>query len=428
MDRLQRLAKRAVLVEHIGDAARHAGGEVAPGLAEHDDDAAGHVLAAVVAGALDDRDGAGVAHREALAGDAAEIASPAIAPYSTVLPTMIDLSGDDAGVVGRAHDDQRAARQALADIVVGLAVEVERDAGARGRRRSSGRRCRSACTVMRVVGQARHGRSAWRPRPTAWRRPCGRRCGSASRCATGSPRLERRLRLRDQLAVEHLVERVVLRARSGGSRRLGLRRACGRAREKSRPLRLPVVDRRVACRAGRICADHLVEACGSPVAAMHLAHFLGDEEEVVDDVLGLALEALAQHRVLRRDADRAGVEMALAHHDAAGGDQRRGGEAELVGAEQRADRRRRGRSAGRRRPARRCGRAGRSAPASAASRRGRSPRAMPACLIEVSGEAPVPPSIAGDRDVVGVRLGDAGRDRADADLGDELHRDVGAPG
>ena len=29
--------------------------------------------------------------------------------------------------------------------------------------------------------------------------------------------------------------------------------------------------------------------------------------------------------------------MALAHHDAAGGDQRRGGEAELVGAQQRAD-------------------------------------------------------------------------------------------
>ncbi len=68
-----------------------------------------------------------------------------------------------------------------------------------------------------------------------------------------------------------------------------------------------------------------------------LAHFLGDEEEEVDDVLGLADEALAQHRVLRRDADRAGVEMALAHHDAAGRDQRRGREAELVGAEQRAD-------------------------------------------------------------------------------------------
>ena len=54
-------------------------------------------------------------------------------------------------------------------------------------------------------------------------------------------------------------------------------------------------------------------------------------------MLGLADEALAQHRVLRRDADRAGVEVALAHHDAAGRDQRRGGEAEFVGAEQRAD-------------------------------------------------------------------------------------------
>ena len=54
----------ADLVEHIGDAAAHAGGEVAPRLADHDDDAAGHVFAAVVAGALDHRDGAGIAHGE----------------------------------------------------------------------------------------------------------------------------------------------------------------------------------------------------------------------------------------------------------------------------------------------------------------------------------------------------------------------------
>jgi hypothetical protein len=39
-----------------------------PGRAEHDDGAARHVLAGVVAGALDDRGGAGVAHREPLAG------------------------------------------------------------------------------------------------------------------------------------------------------------------------------------------------------------------------------------------------------------------------------------------------------------------------------------------------------------------------
>ena len=62
----------AVVVEHVGDAAAHAGGEVAAGPAEHDDAPAGHVLAAVVADALDDGVGAAVAHGEALAGDAAE--------------------------------------------------------------------------------------------------------------------------------------------------------------------------------------------------------------------------------------------------------------------------------------------------------------------------------------------------------------------
>ncbi len=68
-----------------------------------------------------------------------------------------------------------------------------------------------------------------------------------------------------------------------------------------------------------------------------LARLFGDEEEVVDDVLGATGELLAQHRILRGHADRAGVQVALAHHDAALGHQRRGGEAELVGAEHRAD-------------------------------------------------------------------------------------------
>ncbi len=82
------LGELAVLVEHVGDAAAHARREVASGRAEHDDAPAGHVLAAVVADALDDRPGAGVANREALAGEAAEEGPPAVAPYSTVLPTI----------------------------------------------------------------------------------------------------------------------------------------------------------------------------------------------------------------------------------------------------------------------------------------------------------------------------------------------------
>ena len=123
-------------------------------------------------------------------------------------------------------------------------------------------------------------------------------------------------------------------------------------------------------------ADHLVERAIAHRRHQR-AHFLGDEEEEVDDVLGLADEALAQHRVLRGDADRAGVEMALAHHDAAGGDQRRGGEAEFVGAEQRADDDVASGAHAAVDLHARCANAGRSSPASDGFRRGRSPTASP---------------------------------------------------
>ena len=66
------------------------------------------------------------------------------------------------------------------------------------------------------------------------------------------------------------------------------------------PLRLPVLDHLALVEHLQL-ADHLVE--GAEAHRRHqLAHLLGDEEEEVDDVLGLALEALAQHRVLGGDA------------------------------------------------------------------------------------------------------------------------------
>ena len=54
-------------------------------------------------------------------------------------------------------------------------------------------------------------------------------------------------------------------------------------------------------------------------------------------MLGLTGELLAQLRILGRDTHRAGVHVAFAHHDAAERDQRRGGEAELLGPEQGCD-------------------------------------------------------------------------------------------
>src|SRR5690606_23239849 len=117
----------ALRVPHIGDAARHAGREIAPGGAQHHHGAARHVFAAVVAGALDDRRSARVAHRKAFAGHAAE---EGLAAQRAVQHRVADddvLGPVAAEVVGRAHDDA-AAGQALADVVVAFADQVERDA------------------------------------------------------------------------------------------------------------------------------------------------------------------------------------------------------------------------------------------------------------------------------------------------------------
>ena len=230
---------------------------------------------------------------------------------------------------------------------------------------------------------------------------------------------ERRLRLGDQLVVERLVETVVLPSRNGRSRPPASPapgRGCATGR---RPCAFQwLIAGTMSSRSTRPTISSNVR---KPSSRHQLAHFLGDEEEVVDDVLGLAGEALAQHRVLRRDADRAGVEVALAHHDAAGGDQRRGGEAELVGAEQRAD----------------DDVAPGAQPAIDLHRDAAAQAVAHQRLLRL-GEADLPGRAGmgqrgqragagaalepGDRHMVGARLGDAGRDRADPDLGHQLDR------
>ena len=54
-------------------------------------------------------------------------------------------------------------------------------------------------------------------------------------------------------------------------------------------------------------------------------------------MFGQARELFPQCRILCRNPDRTGIQMALAHHDAAKRDQRRGGKSHLLGTEQRCD-------------------------------------------------------------------------------------------
>ena len=82
VDHLQVAAAREVarLVEDEGDAAAHAGGEVAAGRADDDHAPAGHVLAAVVADALDHRERAAVADAKRSPATPRKNASPPVAP------------------------------------------------------------------------------------------------------------------------------------------------------------------------------------------------------------------------------------------------------------------------------------------------------------------------------------------------------------
>ena len=78
----------------------------------------------------------------------------------------------------------------------------------------------------------------------------------------------------------------------------------------------PSSERRPRCIDLVHAADHLVH-CAEAELCHVLPHLFGKEEEEIDDVLRLARETRAQHRVLRSDANRAGVQVTLTHHDAA---------------------------------------------------------------------------------------------------------------
>src|SRR5207237_7943515 len=87
----------------------------------------GQVLAAVIAGAFDDSPRAAVADGKALAGRPIEVALALRGPVEGGVADQDGLFGHERGALGRVDDDPSAA-QALAEVVVGLALEFQRHA------------------------------------------------------------------------------------------------------------------------------------------------------------------------------------------------------------------------------------------------------------------------------------------------------------
>ncbi len=327
------------------------------------------------------------------------------------------------GAAVRADHDA-ATGEALADVVVGVALQAEGDAlrheGAEGLAGAA-----DEGQVDGVVGQARatellgdvvaeHGADG--PVDVADRDLGADRLGRLG--GLGVQRVGGEL---DQLVVEGLLQTVVLLDQGVADRALGQLRHV-EERLQVEALRLPVRDGLGGVEELGV-ADGLLDRAEAQLGE-DLAHLLRDVLEEVDDELGLAGEAVAQDRVLGGDADWAGVQVADAHHDAAGDDERRGRETELLGAEQRGDDHV-------------------AAGLELAVGLDDDPVAQP---IEQQGllglgEAELPGAarvlergerggarsavVAGDQDDVRVGLGDTRGDRAHADLGDQLHVDAG---
>ncbi len=139
----------------------------------------------------------------------------------------------------------------------------------------------------------------------------------------------------DQLDVERVGEAVVLAAPTGAA--TGRTGSAGTARIglMSRPA---AFQWSIAARVSSASTWPIISAIvRKPSSAISSRTSSAMNSKNVSTNSGLAAEALAQLRVLGGDADRARVEVADAHHDAARHDERGGGEAELLGAEQGGD-------------------------------------------------------------------------------------------
>ena len=124
LSRVAQRGKAGVRIIDIGDPARHARRKVASGLAQHGHYAAGHVFAAMIAAAFDHGNRARIADRKAFTRDAVEerltgnrAIKHGVADDDVVRRLTVHM--------GRLAHDHAAARQALADIVVAVAGQVQ---------------------------------------------------------------------------------------------------------------------------------------------------------------------------------------------------------------------------------------------------------------------------------------------------------------
>ena len=172
------LREIALLVQHVRDAAAHAGGEIAPALAQHHHHAARHVFAAVVAHAFHHRRRARIAHREPFARHAVEERLAAGRAVQHHVADQDILLRRERRLARRIHD-QLVRPRAPCPRSRWRRLPVPASRPWPGTRRSSARRCpRTGSESYRPA--TLRSRTCARSRRSASRPPCDARCGSAA--------------------------------------------------------------------------------------------------------------------------------------------------------------------------------------------------------------------------------------------------------
>ncbi len=403
-------------VQHEREAAGHARAEVDAGIAQHHHHATGHVLAAVVADAFHHGERAGVAHSEALATLAGrEQLAAGRAIQAGVAHDGGVLTGEARAL--RRPDHQLAAGHTLADIVVGVTLQVQvQAAGVPDAEALPGR-------ALHVHGDrsVAHALIAMALGDLAGQACADRAVGVGHVEVVLAPglALDRLEHLRDHLLGQlALVERLVLRLLAEA--RLVGQVAAGQQAVQVQVLLLGGFARQDLQQIG--AADQVGHAA-HPQLRHPLAGLAGDELEVVHDHLGQPDEVVhAQHLVLRGDTRCTVVQVADAQVLAAQRDHRAGAEAEALGTQDRGlDHVQAGLQAAVGLQAHLVAQV-----VAAQGRVGLGQAQLPrgAGVLHRGQRAGAGAAVvAGDGDQVGVGLGHAGGNGADPGLGNQLHRD-----
>ena len=143
----------ARFIQNVGNAAGHARGKIAAGLAQHHHRSLGHILAAMVAHRFHHGRGAGVPHRKAFTGHPVEEGLAAGGAVENHVAHQDVFFGLKRGIPRRV-DDEPAAGKPLAHVIVGLAFQSQGDASGQEGAEALPRRARKLESDG-VIGQAR---------------------------------------------------------------------------------------------------------------------------------------------------------------------------------------------------------------------------------------------------------------------------------